>query len=534
MGYTKLEKDVQELKEKVKRMVMAPSMPSEKLNIINNVSPAVSKMRLRKFCSKFTRAIMKVMAEKTLRFRLVRQQGFKVSCGQFSLCGHDMFNKFKDVHGKFKESLATDAVRLLSLFEAAHVRVHGEDLLDEALTFTTAHLESSIEAHRLSSLLSKQVTHALYQPFRKGFTRLEARSYLSIYEERGHSVNQTLLTFAKLDFNLLQQVHQKELSEITRWWKDLDFVNKLPFIRNRVVECYFWALGVFFEPEHYFARRIFYKAIAMITTIDDIYDAYGIYAELELFTKAVERWDISVMDQLSEYMKVCYQAMLDEHIEIEEKLTKEGKLYGIHYATEAITYGKDCVLISQMKVLVRAYFEKAKWLHQNYTPKMDEYMSVALTTSYFLLSVVSFAGMADIVIKDSLDWIFNDSKSFHALLLLGRLMDDMKSHKVRTYTNIYKRIYTKRTYCIGCGMLHDLTWCHRRRNNTRIHQTGDDAWKDINEEWLIPTIPRPLLLRILNLARANVVIYKYEDGFTHAELVLKDSIVPLFVDPVPI
>ncbi|KAB2605759.1 terpene synthase [Pyrus ussuriensis x Pyrus communis] len=114
-----------------------------------------------------------------LRFLLLRQQGFKVSC--------DMFDKFKEVDGKFEESLGTDAVGLLTLFETTHVRVHGEDLLDEALTFTTTHLESSIEAHRLSPL--------------------EARSYLSIYEERGHSVNQTLLTFAKLDFNLLQQVH---------------------------------------------------------------------------------------------------------------------------------------------------------------------------------------------------------------------------------------------------------------------------------------------------------------------------------------
>jgi (-)-germacrene D synthase len=124
-----------------------------------------------------------------------------------------MFSKFKNGDGKFKESLVNDIVGLLSLYEAAHLMIHGEDVLEEALTFTTTHLESA--ADRLSSLLSKQVSHALYQPFWKGLPRIEAMHYLSIYGEN-ESHNETLLTFAKLDFNVLQKVHQKELSDITR------------------------------------------------------------------------------------------------------------------------------------------------------------------------------------------------------------------------------------------------------------------------------------------------------------------------------
>lgn len=68
-----------------------------------------------------------------------------------------------------------------------------------------------------------------------------------------------------------------------------------------------------------------------------------------------------------------------------------------------------------------------------------------------------------------------------------------------------------------------------------LNKLVSNAWTDINEEWLNPTtIPRQLLLLILNFARANEVIYKYEDGFTHAEIVLKDSIVSLFVEPVAV
>ncbi|PON95190.1 Squalene/phytoene synthase [Trema orientale] len=158
----------------------------------------------------------------------------------------DMFNKFKNNDGKFDNSLTNDVRGLLSLYEAAQLRVHGEDILDDALSFTTTHPES-IASH-LSSPLSDQVKHALKHPIRKSLQRREARHYISIYhQDASHS--EVLLTLAKLDFNLLQKLHQKELSDITRWWKDFDYSSKQSFARDRIVECYFWALGVFFEAE---------------------------------------------------------------------------------------------------------------------------------------------------------------------------------------------------------------------------------------------------------------------------------------------
>ena len=102
---------------------------------------------------------------------------------------------------------------MLSLYEATHLRVHGEDILDEALVFTTTHLE--FIASHLSTPLAAQVSHALKQPIHKGLPRLEARHYFSIYQEDS-SHDKVLYTFAKLDFNILQKMHQKELSDIAR------------------------------------------------------------------------------------------------------------------------------------------------------------------------------------------------------------------------------------------------------------------------------------------------------------------------------
>ena len=126
-------------------------------------------------------------------------------------CEIDKFTKFKDNDGNFKESLISDARGMLSLYEATHLRVHGEAILDEALVFTATHLKS-IASH-LSPPLATQVSHALKQPIRKGLPRLEARHYFSIYQE-DPSHDKVLLTFAKLDFNLLQKKHQKEVSNI--------------------------------------------------------------------------------------------------------------------------------------------------------------------------------------------------------------------------------------------------------------------------------------------------------------------------------
>ena len=118
--------------------------------------------------------------------------------------------------GKFMNTLVSDIRGMLSLYEATYLRVHGEDILDEALDFTTAQLKS-VASQNLSpiSTLMDQVKHALEQPLRTGITRQEARHYMSVYQQ-DPSHNKVLLNFAKLDFNLLQKIHREELSHIAR------------------------------------------------------------------------------------------------------------------------------------------------------------------------------------------------------------------------------------------------------------------------------------------------------------------------------
>ncbi|KAM7473352.1 hypothetical protein LguiB_020595 [Lonicera macranthoides] len=88
----------------------------------------------------------------------------------------------------------------------------------------------------------------------------------------------------------------------------------------------------------------------MATILDDTFEVYGTLEELVLLTDAIN----SALDQLPEYMKLYYQALLDVYTEMEEILSDDGTSYGVHYAKEA------------MKELAKAYFEEAKWYNESY------------------------------------------------------------------------------------------------------------------------------------------------------------------------
>ncbi|GLT57201.1 hypothetical protein SLA2020_301890 [Shorea laevis] len=345
------QQEYEELRQQVRRMLLddATFDPSKKLCLID----AVQRLGISyHFETEIENALEKIylggadsiesnLYIVALWFRLLRQQGIKVSS--------EMFKKFMDEEGNFKEDLVNDVLGMLNLYEAAHLCVHGEEISDEAIAFTTSHLE--LMATKLSPLLAEQIAHALNRPIQKGLPRIEARHYISLYSRDGHFVssNAALLKFAKIDFNVLQACHLKELSGIMEWWKQLDFyTTKMLYARDRVLECYFWILGVYFEPKYSLGRTFWTKVIGLASILDDNSDNYGTIEELDLLTKCIERWDIGVINQLLEYIKLIYQVLLNIYSEMEVEVAKEGRSYIVDYAKEF------------MKRVMKAYFDEAE------------------------------------------------------------------------------------------------------------------------------------------------------------------------------
>ncbi|KAG6634539.1 hypothetical protein CIPAW_12G125300 [Carya illinoinensis] len=368
--YENLEQ-AQKLKEEVQRMLMAPiDKPSQKLDEIDSVLQQIYKYY------HYNEDELEISGHGlytvALLFRLLRQQGYNIPS--------DVFNKFKDSKGKFRESLIDDVV-------------HGEDILDEALDFTTACLESMVTADSNPSI-AVQVSRALQRPLRKCLPRLEARHYLSIYQESG-SFNEVLLSFAKLDFNILQRQHQKELVYLSWWWKGLNISTELSFARDRVVELYCWILG-----ENT-------KTICMILIIDDAFDAYGTFEELELFTDTVKRWDINCIDQLPQYMKLIYKALLDVYEEIEEEMSKEGRLYRVNYAKEAleqerghIVSGSECYMKQHGVSKQEAHEEFQRQIVNAWKDMNEEFLKPTQVPTPLLVWILNLARVMDFLYKN--------------------------------------------------------------------------------------------------------------------------------------
>ncbi|XP_077220988.1 (-)-germacrene D synthase-like [Tasmannia lanceolata] len=440
----------------------------------------------------------------SLRFRLLRQQGYNVSA--------DVFRKFKDERGNFKASLSTDARGLLSLYEAAFLSIRGDDILDEAITFTKEQLKSAM-THDVAPL-AKQIAHALEVPTHKRIQRLENIRYLTIYqEEKGR--NDVLLELAKLDFNILQELHKKELRDLTKWWKDTDVAGKLPFIRDRLVECYYWILGVYYEPEYSRARIFSTKMTIMVSVVDDIYDVYATEDELQLFTDAIYRWDLEGLDLLPQFLKDCFLVLYDTVKELEDELEPEGKSYRGYYVKDA------------MKVLARDYFVEHKWYNRNTVPSVEEYLRVScISVAVHMANVHCCAGMGDVMTKEAFEWLKSEPKVVMDASLIGRLLDDMQSTEfeqkrghvasaVQCYMNEYGVTYNE-----ACEKLHEMAAL---------------AWKDVNQACLKPTVfPLPVFMPAINLARVAEVIYLRGDGYTHSGGETKVNITLMLVNPISV
>jgi hypothetical protein len=125
----------------------------------------------------------------------------------------DVFNKFKDEDGAFKVDISNEPRELLSLYNAAYLYTHGETELENIILFARQHLESM--KNDLETPLAEQVKRALHLPLPRTLKRVEVLHYMSEYEDEPMH-NSSLLELAKLDFNLLQRLHLKELKALSR------------------------------------------------------------------------------------------------------------------------------------------------------------------------------------------------------------------------------------------------------------------------------------------------------------------------------
>lgn len=505
---------IEEPKEDIRRLIVSPTINSNaKLRLINSVY----RLGLRYLFAKEIEGQLDQLFKDfhledydnadlyttSVNFQVFRQHGYRLSC--------DVFNKFKDSgSGKFREYITSDVMGMLALYESTQLRIRGEPILDEAFAFTETHLMGVVDT--LEGNLARQVKHALRSPFHRGIQMVEARLYFSNYEEEC-STYDPLVKLAYAHFNHLQLLHKSELQVLTKWYKETDLKTNYPFARDRMPEMYLWILAIYFEPHYSQARIITTKIGKLVSILDDIYDAYGTIEELRLLTDALNRWEISAIEQLPEYTKQFYKVLFNMYSELEELLSKEGRENLVKASRK------------EFQELAIGYLQEAEWRHTGYMPSFEEYLKNGIVTStYNLFARSAVVGMDTIASDEVFAWYESHPKIIEASELIGRLINDVMSFKFegeRTESVTGVHAYMK-TFRVPESVAID-----------ELMKMVENAWKEINEECLKPTkVPVEILTTILNLARILDVAYKFSDGYTFSDKTFKEYITLLLVAPV--
>ncbi|KAH9660142.1 TPS27 [Citrus sinensis] len=517
-------RQLEKLKEQVRAMLQGGDKvvdldPLHQLELIDNLHRlGVSyhfedeiKRTLERICNKNTEKSLYTVA---LKFRILRQYGYDTPV-------KETFSCFMDEKGSFKSSSHGDDCKgMLALYEAAYLLVEGESsIFRDTISFTTAYLKEWAAKHdnnkHHNEYLCTLVNHALELPLHWRTRRLEARWFIDVYQS-GPNTNPILLDLAKLDFNIVQAVHQEDIKYASRWWKKTGLGERLNFARDRIMENFFWTVGVIFEPNFGYCRRMSTMVNALITTIDDVYDVYGTLDELELFTDAVERWDATTIEQLPDYMKLCFHALHNSINEMAfDALRDQGVGMVISYLKKA--WADIC----------KTYLVEAKWYNNGYIPTLQEYMENAwISISAPVILVHAYTYTANPITKEGLEFVKDYPNIIRWSSIILRLADDLgTSSDELKRGDVYKSI---QCYMHEAGV-------SEREAREHIHDLIAQTWMKMNRDRFgNPHFVSDVFVGIaMNLARMSQCMYQFGDGHGHGvQEITKARVLSLIVDPI--
>ncbi|PIN20460.1 hypothetical protein CDL12_06841 [Handroanthus impetiginosus] len=402
----------------------------------------------------------------------------------------DIFDRFKNEKGAFKESLVEDTKGLLELYEASFLMTEGEKTLELAREFVAKFLQKKLnENNVIDDYHALLVCDALDLPLHWRVERPKARWFIVqkqggslTYKKKRPDMNPIVLELAKM---------------YNRWWRSTCIAEKLPFARDRITESYIWSVARHFEPQYAHHRITGTKVNAFITILDDIFDVYGSFEELQLFNDAIQRFDLVTETSLwliSKNYKIISSLnnLVDE---IAYDILKDHGVVIIPYLR------KLWVDLSQ------TYFQEAKWYYEGYKPTLQEYVEngwisilapVILGHAFFLV--------ADSIEKEAVQSLFKYHNMIRLVGVILRLANDLG-----TSVDEMER-----------GDMWKSVQCY-------MNQTGD-----INKERVANSpFPYNFVRSAVNLGRTAQYLYHHGDGHGHKKCPkIKDDIRSLLFMPI--
>ncbi|KAD3336674.1 hypothetical protein E3N88_32193 [Mikania micrantha] len=414
--------------------------------------------------------------EVSICFRILRQNGFHVSA--------DVFELFKGKNGEFVESMKhNDTKGLVELYEASHLCIEGENILDEAAIFSSHMLEKSLKF--LDDEEARMVKYALENPHRRNIT------HFTLLNSSRDCDAIMLKELAKLESEMVQSTRRKEINEILRWWKDLGLWEDLNLARNQPLKWYIVPMVCLANPSFSQERIDLTKIVSLIYILDDIFDIYGTVDELTLLTEAINKWDTMALEQLPHYMRSSFKVLYDTTSDIAYKV----------YEKHGFNPMKD--LQKSWATLCEAFLVEAKWFSSRHIPKSEEYLKNGIISSgveVFLVHMLFFLG--DGVTKENAKLIYQKD-IIPSVSKILRLTDDLEAEQNENQDG-QDGSYVK------CFLL-EHEKCSKNIVKEYVRKMISDTWKSLNKECLSPNpFSEDFLKGSLNLARLVPSMYGYK------------------------
>ncbi|KAK2631317.1 hypothetical protein EUGRSUZ_L03091 [Eucalyptus grandis] len=340
------------------------------------------------------------------------------------------------------------------------------------------------------------IESALQYPYRKSFARLLAPQSFVNDMSGVKSWMEDLLEVANRNRRIDQSVHQKEIHQINKWWKELGLGEKMKFARDQPLKWYMWSMAILTNPSLSELRVELIKPISLVYIIDDIFDVHGMVDELILFTEVIKRWDYACAEQLPEYMKKCFKVLNDIANDF-------GKIIFEKHGWNPTRFLKH-----MWANLCNAFLVEFQWNASGKLPKADDYLKNGIITSGVPLVLTHlFFLMGQNIANQSMDSKKEEVQLPNIIFLIAeilRLWDDLGCAQDENQ-NGYDGSYVD---------------CYLGENQGSSYQSAREhvmkliskLWKLLNKECLSPCpSSAPFLEACVNAAKMVSLMYNYED-----------------------
>jgi hypothetical protein len=271
-----------------------------------------------------------------------------------------------------------------------------------------------------------------------------------------------------------------------------------------------------FEPELATCRAVYTKSAICAVILDDLYDSNGSVEDIQLFTEAVKRWDLFLLDRMPEHIKICFLGLYNLVNEIaEEGRKKQG-------------HGVLGYIRNLWEIQLDAFLQEAEWSKAGYVPSFHDYIETANVSVALTILVLSSALFTGEVLTDHiLSQIDCRSKFAYLMTLTGRLVNDTKTYQA-------ERGQGEMASAIQCYMK-DHPKLSEEEALKHVYALMENALADLKWEFLKTKdkVPDNCRRLIFDNARLMQLFYMEGDGFTLSnDMEIKEHVKKILFQPV--